>query len=425
MKAATEWLRSSAVGSAALTICVCGITVAAASACGSTQAVPSHASTRPNVPVEVPLNEAAAKTSVAPVVPTPRTPASAGGERFQPPIAGLLGDGFDARFSKRAKVYTGATAQTRSAEREPEAPEFTSEIDVSVVLETLEHEAGKHQVRVAIDTRTLRAALWMHPSAIAPVVRQKSLFGGSATSVPRPRDPVAYPGLRVSVTRTQGARVEVTATYEFPSPDSGTITLKGWIDEAHTGFVYEPAPPADAVTGEVSFVDSEVDIRGSVRGRSLARVGTGPAGVFFPVQVLNRARGFAEIRVTVPELELSGFVDQRVLEPLVPESWRGWGRAHANRRLWLHQLKEQVRIPVGTCIYDAPDGEVIGVVKRSHINNVVVLNDTPHLRAYELPYTAVGYLYAADLAPSSSADEAELTALEPEAWSCPTRSLSR
>ena len=75
--------------------------------------------------------------------------------------------------------------------------------------------------------------------------------------------------------------------------------------------------------------------------------------------------------MTAPELELTGFVDQRVLEPLEPESARGWGRAHFKAKLW----------------------------PRWH---------------------------AADLAPKDSrGDDAELTTLEPEAWSCPKRSVSR
>ena len=146
---------------------------------------------------------------------------------------------------------------------------------------------------------------------------------------------MGHPGLRVSVARAKNARVEVTATYEFSTPDSGTITLKGWLDKANTGFVYEPAPPggAEAVVGEASFVDSEVGIRGAVGGPTIARVGIGGAGVFFPVRVLTRARGFAETLVTAPELELTGFVEQGVLEPLEPESARGWGRGHFNAKL--------------------------------------------------------------------------------------------
>jgi hypothetical protein len=428
MKPASGWPRSGALGFASLTLGVFGTAIAAAVGCGSTQAAPADASTHPTVATETPAHKNPVSSSEGSSAATSKAPAAAGGERVQPAIATLLSDGFEARFPKRAKLFVGATAHTRPGEREPEAAPNTSEIDVSVVLETREPKASKDQVRVAIDTRTLRAALWMYPTALAPVLTQRSVFGSSATSAPRPRDPVGHPGLRVSVSEARNARVEVTATYEFASPDSGIIKLKGWIDEANTGVVYDPAPPdaVDAVAGEASFVDSEVDIRVALGGPSIAHVGTGGAGVFFPVKVLTRARGFAEIVVTASELELSGFVDQRVIEPLEPESARGWGRAHFNAKLWPRWPKEQVRIPGGTCIYDAPDGEVIGIVKRSHVNNVVVLSDTPHQRAYQLPYDAVGYLYAADLAPSDSrGDDAELTELEPAAWSCPKRSVSR
>ena len=392
----------------------------------------------PAAPVSAP--EPAARVEPADVrveEPEPTPPArtatrQAVPEGSAPAIAPLLGDGFESRVLLRAKVYVDASARVRADERlpaavpAPAAAPAARDVDALVVLEH-GNDGAAADVRVAVDTRTLRVALWMDAAGLATVVTKTASFSPGARGAAPARAPVGRPGLRVKLGQSSEARVEVSATYEFASPDSGTIALRGWLDKNAVGYVYEPALDAGSASaaGVAQFVDSEVDIAARAGGPALAHVGPGGGGVFFPVQVLGRAGGFAEVLLTASELELRGFVPQSALEPLEPESARGWGRAHFRAKLWQRWPKEQVRVPVGTCIYDAPDGEVIGVVKRSHVDNVVVLEGSPAQRAYRLPYDAVGYLFAEDLAPAQAgADDAEASAwsaIEPERWRCPKR----
>jgi hypothetical protein len=282
-------------------------------------------------------------------------------------------------------------------------------------------------VRVVVDTRSVRVALWIDAAQAARVVTDTTRVAPSPERAASARDPLVRPGLRVKADGSTAKKVQVTATYEFVSPDSGVITLRGWVDNTALGYVYEPglADPGAVSTGVAQFIDTEVDITARAGGPVIAHAGPGGGGVFFPVQVLGRAGALAEVLLATSELELRGFVPQSALEPLEPETARGWGRAHFRAKLWQRWPKEQVRVPLGTCIYDAPGGAVIGVVKRTHIDNVVALDGSPDQRAYRLPYAAVGYLFAADLAPArESADDAAtpaLDAVDAETWQCPKR----
>lgn len=429
LKRGSRWLRARVCWGLAL------------SACGSPAAGPAPPAAAPP-PLATVEPTSAVEASPSTTAPTGQgTPAgvSEGSARSQPAIAALLGDGFDARLAQRAKVFVDASARVRADESipgsssrpssaappAPGAPQAPREVEALVVLERRDDRA-EQQLRLAVDTRTLRVALWMDPAQLAPVLTKTSSFAQSARGAAPARAPVGRPGLRVKLEQSSDAKVEVTATYEFSSPDSGTLVLRGWLDKNAVGYVYEPAPDAgSASAGVAQFIDSEVDIAARAGGPRIAHVGPGGGGVFFPVQVLGRSAGFAEVLVTAAEVELLGFVPQSALEPLEPESARGWGRAHFRAKLWQRWPKEQVLVPVGTCIYDAPDGEVIGVVKRSHVDNVVVPEGSPSARAYRLPYDAVGYLFVDDLAPAESdagdAEETALNAVDPERWQCPRR----
>ena len=377
-----------------------------------------------------PESPAAASAATTPAPAPPHTKA-ASALRSVPAIATQLQDGFESKYLERAKVFVDATARVRFDEKpaaaQPAPSPATRDVDVLTVIER-RAAAEKPEVRVVVDTRSVRVALWMDSAQLATVVTRKSGFASSAKSAASPRDPVGRPGLRVKIEQATPAKAKVTASYEFSSPDSGTITLRGWLDQAAVGYVYEPAlADAGAVsTGTAQFIDTAVDIAARAGGPPIAHAGPGGGGLFFPVQVLARAGGFAEILVTASEMELRGFVPQSALEPLVPETARGWGRGHFEAKLWQRWPKEQVRVPAGSCIYDAPGGDVIGVVKRSYVDNVVVLEGSPDQRAYRLPYDAVGYLFAADLAPASrqGARDTEGSAVgtvDPESWQCPKR----
>jgi len=435
--------RSGAWGSRWLVAHACGCWGLALGGCGSPAAGPAAvvAASAPVATVE-PANarvEAAepSRSAVAPPGLRAAQGASEGTARSTPAIAALLGDGFEARLPQRAKVFVDASGRVRADERTPaaplapstpkasSAPQAARDVDSLVVLERRDDPADR-QVRLAIDTRTLRVALWMDPAQLAPVLTQTSSFAASARAAPSAHAPVGRPGLRVKLEQSSEAKVEVTATYEFSSPDSGTIALRGWLDKNAVGYVYEPAlDTGSASAGVAQFIDTEVDIAARAGGLRVAHVGPGGGGIFFPVQVLGRAGGFAEVLLTAAEVELRGFVPQSALEPLEPETARGWGRGRFRAKLWQRWPKEQVRVPVGTCIYDAPDGEVIGVMKRSHVDNVVAPEGSPAVRAYRLPYDAVGYLFAEDLEPATpDADDTDKTpesAVDPERWHCPKR----
>jgi len=371
--------------------------------------------------------EATAATTPAPV---PQHTVAASAPRTAPAIATLLQDGFESKYLERAKVFVDATARARFEEKLSDAPLAPAPAEREVdVLTVIERRAApeKPEVRVVADTRSVRVALWMDSAQLATVVTRKSGFATSAKSAASARDPVGRPGLRVKIEQATPAKAKVTASYEFASPDSGTITLRGWLDQGAVGYVYEPAlADAGAVsTGTAQFIDTAVDIAARAGGPPIAHAGPGGGGLFFPVQVLARAGGFAEVLLSAPEVELRGFVPQSALEPLVPETARGWGRGRFKAKLWQRWPKEQVRVPAGSCIYDAPDGDVIGIVKRSHVDNVVVLGGSPDQRAYRLPYDAVGYLFAADLAPArdgaGDAEDNAVGTVDPASWQCPKR----
>jgi hypothetical protein len=284
--------------------------------------------------------------------------------------------------------------------------------------------ANATAVRALIDTRTLRVAVYFDHTELHPVATSRVAFASSATSATPERGAVALPGLRVKVEREQGKRVEVTATYEFPSPDSGVIAVKGWLNREKIGFVYRPSPaPERGGGGKPFFIDTVTDVRAIPGGSAVARVGAGAKGVFFPVTVLSQNRGHAQILVATPELEVRGSVPSAALEGLEPETHRGWGRGHFDAGLWQKWPKEQVGIAGGTCIYDAPGGEPIGVFKRAHVENVVIVKGSDY-REYRLPHRAVGYLHVADLIAKPDPSQFEIRqrfAVTAETWTCPQR----
>lgn len=395
-----------------LAVAACGAPQA-----GSSQAEPPAVEAAPSpVAVDVP----AATSSSTPVA----GPANVA--RSAPPLAALLQDGFESRLARRIKVFVDAAARVRADEAAPGPPETLGDVEKLVVLEQ-RVEPAPPQVRVVVDTRSVRVALWMDAAQMAMVVTEATRMTSNAQRASSERDPLLRPGLRVKIETSTASKAEVIASYEFSSPDSGLITLRGWLVNTALGYIYEPGlADAGAVsTGVAQFIDTEVDIAARPGGRAIAHAAPGGGGVFFPVQILGRSAGFAEVLLAAPELELKGFVPESALEPLEPEAARGWGRAHFATKLWQRWPKEQVRVPAGTCIYDAPGGMVIGVVKRAHVDNVVVLEGSPDQRAYRLPYAAVGYLFAADLAPAretaGDASAAELGAIDVDTWQCPRR----
>lgn len=405
------------------TIGACGPWLLGLAACGAPQGGSSQP--EPARPVVEAAPSAVAVDVPAATSPRAAATAPANAARGAPPLAALLRDGFESRLPQRIKVFVDGAARVRADEAAPGPPETLGNVEAHAVLEH-RVEPGAPQIRVVVDTRSVRVALWVDAAQVTMVVTETTRVAPSAQRAASARDPLVRPGLRVKVERSTATKAEVTASYEFASPDSGVITLRGWLDNTAFGYVYEPAL---ADTGAVSagvaqFIDTEVDIAARAGGPAIAHAGPGGGGVFFPVQVLARTGRFAEVLVAASEFELRGFVPQSTLEPLEPESARGWGRAHFAAKLWQRWPKEQVRIPMGTCVYDAPGGDVIGVVKRSHVDNVVVLEGSPDQRAYRLPYAAVGYLVAADLAPAreAAADAPEaLSAVDSDTWQCPTR----
>lgn len=392
-------------------------------ACGAPQAASSQP--EPPQPVVEAAPSAVAVDVPAATSPTP-TAAPANAARTTPPLAALLRDGFESRLPQRIKVLVDGNARVRSDEAGPGPPETSGNVEPLVVLEQ-RVDLEPTQVRVVVDTRSVRVALWVDAGQLAMVVTETTRVVSSANRAASARDPLVRPGVRVKIEASTPTKAEVTASHEFASPDSGVVTLRGWVDNTALGYVYEPglADSGAVSTGVAQFIDTEIDITARAGGQAIAHVGPGGGGVFLPVQVLGRSGRFAEVLLATSELELRGFVPHTALEPLEPETARGWGRAHLTTKLWQRWPKEQVRVPMGTCIYDAPGGAVIGVVKRTHVDNVVVLESSPDQRAYRLPYAAVGYLFAADLAPAreSAGDTAAaaLDAVDADTWQCPKR----
>lgn len=390
--------------------------------CGAAPPPAAPAPTSGDVTVPEPVaKDEGVSSSEAPVsaasAPAPR-------EVLVPALAQSIEDGYETHLIERVKIAHDAEA--RAHLEDPEVKQAPSMEDPQTMVVATSPSAEVKAARVVVDTKAVRVLLWFDPSQMASVITEVTDL--SPTHKPRSRRTAgvtARPGLRVKRGTERGERVQVDATFEFPSPDSALVTTRGWVDKSKVGYVYQPLPASNPPRGERSFVKEATDILTAPGGAVLAKVGKGGGGIFFPVTILGQRGRMREISLAGTEIEVRGFVSETVLEELEPEHARGWGRGRGKASLWQRWPKEQVRIPGGTCIYDAPGGEAIGVFKREHVENVVIPSEgSPH-RAYRLPYDAVGHLYAADLVPvkkgEAQAASKQSIDLGAGSWKCPKR----
>lgn len=257
-----------------------------------------------------------------------------------PPVFALLAEGFEARFTRRA--YVAADLQRRS----------------DVVL-----EEGDSRARLAIDRPDFRVAVWLGYAELREVavrvaeLRQKPSETSASTGA------MVAPGAIIERREARGDHVDVVAV-------DGHLRAFGFMESAALGHVYAPGPLPPATNVPTSLPGSKASSRGwhLAPGATLRVRPGGFRSASFDrdahppryVTQLGTVGWFHEVVYESAVLRVRGFVARQQLLALDPV---GFGSAGFGVRA--PEPRERLRFDAGSCLYDAPGGDVIGALKRS------------------------------------------------------------
>lgn len=248
-----------------------------------------------------------------------------------PPVAALLRDGFEQRFAERALPHD------RSGQNKPH-----------VVV-----DKGPGKARIIFDEATERLLFWVEdsglletPASVTPLTRNPAK--------PGPKERVLVgPGAFLTRLRDQAGFVRVSASDQ-------TVAAEGWLPASAIARTYVPAT-VPAVSGNQRWA--------LARGANLLERPGGPALAKLldtaPPQVTvdgisTGPAWFVEVAYGSSSLSVRGFVPKSALSE--PQSM-GWGRKGFGYAAHQDPPSEILTFSTGTCLYDEPWGEVIGVLR--------------------------------------------------------------
>jgi len=261
-------------------------------------------------------------------VPTaPEHPANvAPATRFIPPNAPLLGDDAGTQFQDRALIR--GRQQCAVVAREP------------------------GRARLLVDASDYRVLSWVdEPELVETVLTVTELVSG-----PHSEDSTAIvaPGVALTRKSTRGDWLSVEATDD-------TVRTWGWLSADRVGRVFRliPLPPAPERKCNLLCVGYEIrsntKIAKAPGGKTIALTGDEVAAT----RELATRGWFRKVEYESSLLRVSGWIPKTAMLGNEPR-----GIALGTLRPVPEPPYERVELPVGTCLYDHPAGEVVGYVRR-------------------------------------------------------------
>jgi hypothetical protein len=246
---------------------------------------------------------------------------------------------------------------------------FQERFDQRAVLKNEHSEAGPRVVvasepsraRVVIDTDQYRVLAWIPSLDLHEVALEPIQLSSGAEKVAPPLSAIATqpgvvvgPGIVLERRSTKGSWVEVTAS-------NGRLRGFGWMPVDRIGRVFKLVePPRVDVAGDPWNILPGATLRAKAGGAKVGEVLDAPFDPVVVVSEVRRAGKHAQVFYQRGHMAVNGFVDVSKLRPLEPGPDVGWG---VGMGPGAKKPSEALTFSPGTCLYDQPDGEVIGVLR--------------------------------------------------------------
>lgn len=305
--------------------------------------------------VWVAFSGACASTSApAPAVPSAPRVVQVAAPHVAPPAIAInaneLGDpGIEDRLVYRARVTTWGPLWLRQDAKDPARKRMTYTGEGGKDLRVL--DVARDRVRVVIADDDTRYAVWIarRDTATVPVAtiqladRDGRAFDGNGVWL--------YPGAPIELGEKIGKRREVIARDD-------ELRLRGFVPASALGEVWrfagKPANPAGAHV----WIDPEVAIRAAPDASADAVAMTAAQVEAVKVEARETYGGWQWIEIARPYERVRGYVPGGAVKPMPDDvTTHGTGSGHG----FGISDTDPVTLAVGACLFDAADGEVVGV----------------------------------------------------------------